>query len=227
MVALLVYNDYRCDHPSKREKLIRLITSCKEKGAMIDALGLQAHHEYGRIPFGSIQTTIDAMRDIGVKIVFSKLDRNVTTRGRSYPDNGAFREEMKSWDPYPGTPAPTGVLKSQAEPYASCSRSSPITRTTSPASVSGTSTTARPGSTSGPGNAPTIPLLFDRNRMPKPALQAVLEVPGKSFYTRNHIKLSGGDFQVATLQPLPPSTRHNLPPPTSRCGRHVELACWR
>jgi len=97
------------------------------------------------------------MRDIGVKIVFSKLDRDVTTRGRSYPDNGAFREEMKSWDPYPGTHAPTDVLKSQAEQYASCSRSSPITRTTSPASVSGTSTTARLGSTSGPGNAPTIP----------------------------------------------------------------------
>lgn|GEM_PF-4396988 len=49
--------------------------------------------------------------------------------------------------------------------------------------------------------------------MPKSALQAVLEVPGKSFYTRNHIKLSDADFQVATLQPLPPqhATTSHLP----------------
>ena len=98
--ALLVYNDYRCDHPGKLQKLVRLLSSLKAKGAPIDALGLQAHYEYGMIPYEGIEAAIQAMRELDIKIVFSELDMDVTTRARWFHKNGAFRGEMKSFDPY-------------------------------------------------------------------------------------------------------------------------------
>ena len=174
--ALLIYNDYRCDHPGKLAKLVRLISSCREKGAPIDALGLQAHYEYGMIPYEGIEAAIKAMRKIGVKVVFSELDMDVTTRARWYHDNGAHREELKTWDPYPRPTAPADVLASQAEQYGKLfeiidRNADNVARVTFWNLHDGQSWL-----NGWPWERTNHPLLFDRQRRPKPALQSVVEV---------------------------------------------------
>ncbi len=172
--ALLIYNDYRCDHPGKLKKLIRLIKSVKEQGGPIEALGLQAHYEYGKIPFEGIENAIAEMRKLGVKIVFSELDMDVTTRARWYYDHGKFREEMKSWDPYPTVP-PDEILKSQAEQYAKlfsliAKNSDVVERVTFWNLHDGHSWLNY-----WPWTRTNHPLLFDRDRKAKPAFHAVHE----------------------------------------------------
>jgi len=172
--AMLIYNDYRCDQPGKLKKLIRLVKSVREQRGPIDAVGLQAHYEYGMIPYDGIEAALNAMRDLGVKVVFSELDMDVVTRIRWYIDNGKHREEMKTFDPYPGN-CPPEVLQSQAEQYARLfgliNRHSDIVERV-------TFWNLHDGQ-SWMNNWPWVrtnhPLLFDRQRKAKPAFEAVIE----------------------------------------------------
>ena len=172
--ALLIYNDYRCDQPGKLKKLVRLIQSVKEQGGPIDVLGLQAHYEYGMIPYEGIEHALQEMRKLGVRVVFSELDMDVVTRIRWYIDEGKYREEMKTFDPYPGE-APADVLQSQADQYAQLfeiiSRHSDVVdRVTFWNLHDGQSWMNK-----WPWPRTNHPLLFDRQRSAKPAFAAVVQ----------------------------------------------------
>jgi endo-1,4-beta-xylanase len=172
--ALLIYNDYRCDQPGKLKKLVRLIKSVRAKGGPIDALGLQAHYEYGRIPYEGIKATFVEMRKLGVKVVFSELDMDVVRRRRWYIDGGKHRKEMSSFNPYPGD-CPADILQSQAEQYAKLfgiigQNSDVVERVTMWNLHDGQSWL-----NNWPWKRTNHPLLFDRNRNPKAALQAVIK----------------------------------------------------
>ena len=176
--ALLVYNDYRCDHPGKLKKIIRLIKSVKEKGGPIDALGLQAHYEYGMIPYEGIESALVEMRKLGVKVVFSELDMDVVTRAKWYWDDGKFREELQSSDPYPN--CPDDVLAAQAEQYAKlfeiiAKHSDVVERVTFWNLHDGQSWLNY-----WPWKRTNHPLLFDRERNPKPAYESVVSMLSKS-----------------------------------------------
>lgn len=171
--ALLIYNDYRCDHPGKLKKLVRLIKSVREQGGPIEALGLQAHYEYGMIPYQGIETAMAEMRKLGVKIVFSELDMDVVTRARWYYDGGKYREEMKSWNPYPTVS--DQVLNKQAAEYAKLfelivKNDDIVERVTFWNLHDGHSWLNY-----WPWNRTNHPLLFNRDRQAKPALGAVVE----------------------------------------------------
>ncbi len=175
--ALLVYNDYRCDHPGKLEKLVRLIKSVREQGGPIEALGLQAHYEYGMIPYEGIERALKAMDELGVKVVFSELDMDVVTRARWYYDGGKHREEMKSWNPYPTVPA--NVLDQQAAEYAKLfqimdTHSDTIARVSFWNLHDGHSWLNY-----WPWQRTNHPLFFDRQGLAKPALFSVVETLSK------------------------------------------------
>ena len=172
--ALLIYNDYRCDQPGKLEKLVRLIRSAKEQGAPIDVLGLQAHYEYGMIPYEGIERALVEMRKLGVRVVFSELDMDVVTRIRWYVDDGKHREEMKSFNPYPGE-LPADVLASQADQYARLFQligrhADVVDRVTFWNLHDGQS-----WMNDWPWPRTNHPLLFDRQREAKPAFHAVVQ----------------------------------------------------
>ena len=172
--ALLIYNDYRCDHPGKLKKLVRLVKSVREQGGPIDALGLQAHYEYGMIPYQGIETAMAEMRKLGVKIVFSELDMDVVTRAKWYHGGGKYREEMKTWNPYPTVP--TEVLNQQASEYAKLfqlivDNQDVVERVTFWNLHDGHSWLNY-----WPWTRTNHPLLFNRDRQAKPALSAVVEV---------------------------------------------------
>jgi endo-1,4-beta-xylanase len=172
--ALLIYNDYRCDRPGKLKKLIRLVQSIRAKGAPIDAIGLQAHYEYGMIPFEGIEATLQAMRELKVKVVFSELDMDVVTRQRWYEDDGKHQEELSKFDPYPSE-CPPEVLESQAAQYARLfalilKYEDVVERVTFWNLHDGQSWL-----NDWPWKRHNHPLLFDRNLRPKPAFDAVIE----------------------------------------------------
>jgi endo-1,4-beta-xylanase len=171
--AVLIYNDYRCDQPGKLKKLIRLVTSVREQGGPIDAIGLQAHYEYGMIPFDGIEAALVAMREQKMKVVFSELDMDVVTRSRWWADGGKHREELASYDPYPGE-CPPDVLQSQAVQYAKlfeliARHPDVVERVTFWNLQDG-----RSWLNDFPWKRTNHPLLFDRNLSPKTAYQAVI-----------------------------------------------------
>ena len=61
--ALLIYNDYNGHKPGKREKLIELLTQLKQKGAPVDAYGMQGHFELGDDSIPQLRETFDALRN--------------------------------------------------------------------------------------------------------------------------------------------------------------------
>ncbi len=114
--ALLIYNDYNDHLPGKREKVIELLTQLKQKGAPVDAYGMQGHFELGDNSIPQLRETIAALRKLGLKVVVSELDIDVVTRGRWWADGGKHRDELASYDPYKdGLPAE--IEQKQAQQY--------------------------------------------------------------------------------------------------------------
>lgn len=181
--AMLIYNDYRCDMPEKREKLIRLVRSLKEHNAPIDAVGLQGHYELDSIPFEGLEAMFAAMRELEVKVVVSELDIDVVTRGKWWAENNKYREELKSYDPYKDG-CPPEILERQAQQFAQlfalfCKYDDVIERVSFWNLHDGQSWLNY-----FPWNRTNYPLLFDRSGNPKPAFAAVTEVLKQSASNR-------------------------------------------
>ena len=177
--ALLIYNDYRCDQPGKLKKLVRLLESVKSKGAPIDVVGLQAHYEYGMIPYEGIERALNEMRRLGVQVVFSELDMDVVTRIKWYIDGGKHRETMKDFDPY-AVSIPDEVLQGQADQYARLfeiiERNADVVRRVTFWNL----TDGQSWLNSWPWQRTNYPLLFARDRSAKPAYPAVIEAIRKN-----------------------------------------------
>jgi endo-1,4-beta-xylanase len=172
--ALLIYNDYNNELPGKREKMLKLLRSMREKKAPIDAVGLQGHYEIDRVPFAEIETTLAAIRELGLKVVVSELDIDVIPRGGWWADGGKNREELAKLNPYrDGCPA--DILQRQAEQYA---RLFQLFRKYSDVVARVTFWDLHDGQSwlnSFPWRRVNYPLLFDRSGKPKPAFNAVIE----------------------------------------------------
>ena len=172
--ALLIYNDYRCDQPGKLKKLVRLLESVKAKGCPIDVVGLQAHYEYGMIPYKGIEHALQEMKRLGIQVVFSELDMDVVTRIKWYVDGGKYRESMEKYDPY-ADGIPDSVLQSQADQYAKLFR---IIERNNDAVRRVTFWNLNDGQSwlnYWPWTRTNYPLLFARDRSAKPAYTAVIQ----------------------------------------------------
>jgi GH35 family endo-1,4-beta-xylanase len=170
--ALLIYNDYNGTQPSKREKLIGLLAQLKQKGAPVDAYGMQGHFELGDDSIPQLRATFDDLRKLGIKVVVSELDIDVVPRSRWWADNGKHRDELARFDPYKeGLPAE--IEQKQIDQYVKLFKlfdeySGLIVRVSFWNLHDGQSWL-----NSFPWNRVNYPLLFDRNRRPKPAFDAV------------------------------------------------------
>ena len=170
--ALLIYNDYNEHKPVKRAKLIKLLTQLKQKGAPVDAYGMQGHFELGDDSIPQLRQTLDELRKLGIKVVVSELDIDVVTRGRWWADNGKYRAELAKYDPYKdGLPAE--IEQKQIDQYVKLFKlfdeySDLIERVSFWNLHDGQSWLNY-----FPWTRVNYPLLFDRNRRPKPAFDAV------------------------------------------------------
>ncbi len=170
--ALLIYNDYNGHKPGKREKLLELLAQLKQKGAPVDAYGMQGHFELGDDSIPQLRETFDELRKLGIKVVVSELDIDVVTRSRWWADNGKHRDELAKYDPYKdGVPAE--IEQKQIDQYVKLFKlfdeySDMIERVSFWNLHDGQSWLNY-----FPWNRVNYPLLFDRNRRPKPAFDAV------------------------------------------------------
>jgi endo-1,4-beta-xylanase len=173
--ALLIYNDYNNELPAKRTKMMQLIESLQQRQVPIHAVGIQGHYEIDQVPFQALEETIIAVKQAGLKVVISELDIDMIPRGAWWADGGSRREELSQWNPY-ADGCPPELLERQAEQYARLFElfekySDTILRVSFWNLHDGESWLNY-----FPWNRVNHPLLFDRNRQPKPAYNAVLRV---------------------------------------------------
>ncbi|QDV87438.1 endo-1,4-beta-xylanase [Planctomycetes bacterium TBK1r] len=173
--ALLIYNDYNGHQPDKRAKLIELLKQLKAAGAPVDAYGMQGHFELGDDSLADLRATFDELRRLNIKVVVSELDIDVVKRGRWWADDGKYRDELETFDPYQDG-MPPEIEKQMVEQYVELFKlfneySDLIERVSFWNLHDGQSWLNY-----FPWQRVNHPLLFDRNRRPKPAFDAVYEL---------------------------------------------------
>jgi endo-1,4-beta-xylanase len=183
--AELYYNDFNAWRPEKRDGIVRMVKMLQEAGIRIDGIGIQGHWglDYPRTDY--IEAAIDAYAALGLKVMITELDVDVLPltkegqiigTGMSHPQ--FQREEFKRFlDPYPDG-LPPKVEQQLSERYAELFRIFYRKRD----AISRVSLWGVHDGMSWKNDYPiphrtNYPLLFDRDRQPKPALEAVLKVP--------------------------------------------------
>lgn len=183
----LYYNDFNAWRPSKRDGIVRMIKMLQKEGIRIDGVGMQGHWglDYPKTKY--IEDAIDAYAACGVKVMITELDVDVLPLtkegqiiGQTMADKQFQLEEFKTFlDPYQKG-LPDSMQKVLANRYAELfaifyKRRDKIARVTLWGMydrMSWKNDYPIPGRTN-------YPLLWDRQRKPKPAFYAVLNVPSK------------------------------------------------
>ncbi len=175
--AELYYNDYSLENEPKRLGAVNLIRKLQAAGVKVTAIGLQGHD---RLDWPTLQQqadTIEAFRDLGIKVNITELDIDVlprTTRGNS-ADIAERAAAAAGSNPYTAG-LPAEMEQALANRYADLFRifvkyRGTISRITFWGVTDGESwlnNFPTPGRTN-------YPLLFDRQGRPKPAFDAVLK----------------------------------------------------
>jgi endo-1,4-beta-xylanase len=183
--AELYYNDFNAWRPAKRDGIVRLVKMLQEEGIRIDGVGIQGHWGLNYPKTEYIEAAINAYASLGVKVMITELDVDVLplTRegqiiGSVMSDKQFQLEEFKAFlDPY-ADGLPDDVQRQLTERYAELfgifyRNRDKIDRVTLWGVHDGMSWKNGypvPGRTN-------YPLLYDRNKQAKPALNAVLRIP--------------------------------------------------
>ena len=184
----LYYNDFNAWRPEKRDGIVRLVKMLQKQGIRIDGVGMQGHWGLNYPKTKYIEDAIDAYAACGIKVMITELDVDVLPLtkegqivGQGMADKQFQLEEFKTFlDPYPnGLPDSMQMVlaKRYAELFAIFyKRKAKIARVTLWGVHDGMSWKNDypiPYRTN-------YPLLWNRQRQPKPALEAVLAVPKQS-----------------------------------------------
>ncbi|OWW25486.1 endo-1,4-beta-xylanase [Zobellia sp. OII3] len=73
----LYYNDFNAWRPEKRDGIVRMVKMLQEEGIRIDGIGIQAHWGLNFPKNAYIQQAIDAYAALGVKVMITELDVDV------------------------------------------------------------------------------------------------------------------------------------------------------
>lgn len=183
----LYYNDFNAWRPSKRDGIVRLVKMLQKEGIRIDGVGIQGHWGLNYPKTKYIEDAIDAYAACNVKVMITELDVDVLPLtkegqiiGQGMADKQFQLEEFKSYlDPYQKG-LPDSVQQQLSNRYAELfsifyKRRDKIDRVT----LWGVHDGMNWKNDYPIPRRTNYPLLWDRQRQPKPALQAVMAVPGK------------------------------------------------
>jgi endo-1,4-beta-xylanase len=181
----LYYNDFNTWRPEKRAGIVRMVKMLQAAGIRIDGIGMQGHWGLNYPSTKDIEDSIDAFAALGVKVMITELDVDVLpftkegqVIGTAFQHKQFHLPEFKRFlDPYRDG-LPDDVQQQFTDRYAELFRifyrkRDQIDRVTLWGVHDGMSWKNGypiPGRTN-------YPLLFDRNRQPKPAFAAILAVP--------------------------------------------------
>ena len=181
----LYYNDFNAWRPAKRDGIVRMVKMLQREGIRIDGVGIQGHWGLNYPKTSYIEEAIDAYAACGVKVMITELDVDVLPLtkegqiiGQGMSDKQFQLEEFKTFlDPYPAG-LPDSVQQLLTNRYAELfriflARKDKIKRVTCWGVHDGMSWK---NDYPIPGRI-NYPLLWNRQRVPKPALNAVLLVP--------------------------------------------------
>ncbi|MEO7976239.1 endo-1,4-beta-xylanase [Flavobacterium sp.] len=180
----LYYNDFNVWRPTKRDGIMRMVRMLKKEGVRIDGIGIQGHWGLNYPKKEYIEAAIDSFASLGVKVMITELDIDVLplTKEGQIIGTGLLHpqyelEEFKAFlDPYKNG-LPTDIQQQLANRYAELfeifyKKRDKIDRVTFWGLHDGMS-----WKNDYPiANRTNYPLLYDRNKKPKPALKAILNI---------------------------------------------------
>jgi endo-1,4-beta-xylanase len=164
--AELYYNDYNLEKPAKRAGVIRLVKSLQARGIKIDGIGNQAHWRLETPTISEIEESlVDLHTSTGLKVMYTELDINLlpnTPRGADPAVANPYANGL-----------PDEIQQQLARRYADVfnvflKHRDAVTRVTFWGLSDADSWLNR--------GRMNYPLLWDRQREPKPAFQAVVDV---------------------------------------------------
>jgi endo-1,4-beta-xylanase len=184
----LYYNDFNTWRPAKRDGIVRMVKKLQAAGIRIDGIGMQGHWGLNYPASADIEAAIDAYAALGLKVMITELDVDVLPLTREGQVIGTVMAhpqfqlpEFKRYlDPYPDD-LPPDVQRQLAARYAELFRIFHRKRD----AIARVSLWGVHDGMSWKNDYPVPhrtnhPLLFDRRRQPKPALQAVLQVAAET-----------------------------------------------
>lgn len=163
--AELYYNDFNLEKPAKRAGVIKLVRDLQARKLRIDGIGNQAHWRLDTPSIGDIETALEELHATGLKVMYTELDINLlpnTPRGA----------DPATANPY-ANGLPDEMQQQLARRYADVFRvflkhRDAVSRVTFWGLSDADSWLNR--------GRMNYPLLWDRQRQPKPAFQAVVDV---------------------------------------------------
>jgi endo-1,4-beta-xylanase len=185
--AALYYNDFNAWRPEKRAGIVRMVKMLQDTGIRIDGIGMQGHWGLNYPSLRDIEDSIDAYAALGVKVMITELDVDVLplTREGQVIGTGLLHPqyrlpEFKRYlDPY-ADGLPDDVQRQLADRYAELfalfHRKRDAIHRVAVWGVHDGMSWKNDYPIEGRTN---YPLLFDRGRKAKPAMEAVLRVPAQ------------------------------------------------
>jgi endo-1,4-beta-xylanase len=183
----LYYNDFNAWRPAKRDGIIRMVKMLQKQNIRIDGVGIQGHWGLNFPKTNYIEDAIDGYSACGVKVMITELDVDVLPLtkegqiiGQGMADKQFQLEEFKAYlDPYQNG-LPETVQAALTARYAELfsifyGRKEKISRVALWGVEDGMSWKNDypiPRRTN-------YPLLWDRNKQPKPALKSIISIPMK------------------------------------------------
>jgi endo-1,4-beta-xylanase len=163
--AELYYNDYNLEKPAKRAGVIKLVKDLQARGLRIDGIGNQGHWRLETPAIGEIEEALIDLSSTGLKVMYTELDINLLPQAGPNADPAAA-------NPY-ANGLPDDKQQQLARRYADIfgvivKHRTQVSRVTFWGLSDADSWLNR-------GRA-NYPLLWDRQRQPKPAFQAVVYV---------------------------------------------------
>lgn len=181
----LYYNDFNAWRPEKRDGIVRLVKMLQKEGLRIDGVGMQGHWGLNYPKNNYIEEAIDAYAACSVKVMITELDVDVLPLtkegqiiGQGMGDKQFQLEEFKTFlDPYQNG-LPDSMQIALAKRYEELfkifyKRKDKIARVT----LWGVHDGMNWKNDYPIPNRTNYALLWDRNKQPKPAFYAVLNVP--------------------------------------------------
>jgi len=163
--AELYYNDYNLEKPAKRAGVIRLVKDLRARGLRVDGIGNQAHWRLETPTIAEIEEALVDLHSTGLKVMYTELDINLL------PNAG------RGADPAVANPYATGLPDEKQQQLATryadifgviVKHRDSVSRVTFWGLSDADSWLNR--------GRMNYPLLWDRQRQPKPAFQAVVDL---------------------------------------------------
>ena len=172
--AELYYNDYAMNMPGKREGVVKLVSSLKEKGIRIDAVGMQGHMGMDYPDINEFEQSIVAFAGTGVKVMVTEWDMSAlptVEQSANISDTVAYQKML---NPYPET-LPDSVSKAwnnrMKQFFDLFEKHADVISRVTAWGVSDSDSWKNDFPVKGRHD---YPLLFDRNYQPKPFVKEIM-----------------------------------------------------